>query len=85
MVNHSNVVALDMTKQEVYKQLTSTKKWYMPHLKQQAASAFQARFEIRPYSNGPLYRFSEAWAIDKTDEQLFEFCAYHSSTLKSIK
>jgi hypothetical protein len=45
MVNHSNVVALDMTKQEVYKQLTSTKKWYMPHLKQQAASAFQARFE----------------------------------------
>jgi hypothetical protein len=31
---------------------------------------FKEAFEIRPYSNGPLYRFSEAWAIDKTDEQI---------------
>jgi hypothetical protein len=34
-----------MTKEEVYQQLTSEKKWYLPHLKQQAASAFQSRFE----------------------------------------
>lgn len=45
---------------------------------------FKDAFEVRPYSNGPVYRFSEAWANSQTDEKLFDFYQYHSSTIKLL-
>lgn len=46
---------------------------------------YKDAFEIRPFVNGPAYRLSDKWVAEQTDEQLLNFCIYHSSTIKLIK
>jgi hypothetical protein len=46
---------------------------------------FFEAFQRRDFINGFHYRLSESFALEATDEQLLEFCTYHSQTIKSIK
>lgn len=47
-------------------------------------SRFEVAFERRDFVNGFHYRLSESWASEATDEQLLDFCIYHSTTIKKI-